>query len=198
MGDAVEHPDHYGGGDNPYEVIKVIEAWGLGFHLGNTVKYVARADKKGRRLEDLKKALWYLERKIARLEMPDDKQLREDIARIRDTDDLWRLYTWQWIVVYTTDAIGEDGIREAQGEFTSRYKGRVGEDEWKVCSYGAKWSSVLQLKLPTMVGEFKQREVAEGVSLEYPPAMRPTLVARNSADDYKLREYGKRKLRVDT
>lgn len=66
---AVVHPAHYGG-DTTYEAIKVIEAWGLGFHLGNTVKYISRAGKKDKHklLEDLKKALWYLTRKIAKLE----------------------------------------------------------------------------------------------------------------------------------
>lgn len=64
MTDNVNHPDHYGGGDDPYEVIKVIEAWGLGFHLGNVVKYVARAGKKDPATmgEDIDKAAWYLER----------------------------------------------------------------------------------------------------------------------------------------
>ena len=68
--EAVNHPDHYGGGDNPYEVIKVIEAWGLGFHLGTCVKYIPRAGKKDatKHIEDLKKARWYLDRKIKRLE----------------------------------------------------------------------------------------------------------------------------------
>lgn len=63
--DAVDHPAHYGG-DTTYEVIKVIEAWGLGFNLGNAVKYLARAGKKdpARELEDLAKALWYLQRQI--------------------------------------------------------------------------------------------------------------------------------------
>jgi hypothetical protein len=64
----VNHPPHYGGEDNPYEVIKVLEAWELGFHLGNTVKYIARADKKGDLLEDLQKARWYLDRYIKNLE----------------------------------------------------------------------------------------------------------------------------------
>lgn len=68
MSNPVDHPDHYGGADNPYEAIKVVEAWGLDFHLGNVVKYVSRAGKKGDELEDLKKARWYLERKIAHLE----------------------------------------------------------------------------------------------------------------------------------
>ena len=66
--EAVHHPLHYGGKDNLYEVIKVIEAWKLGFHLGNTVKYIARAGKKGSLLEDLKKAQWYLTRHIENLE----------------------------------------------------------------------------------------------------------------------------------
>lgn len=64
MSDSVNHPPHYGGEDNPYEAIKVIEAWVLGFHLGNAVKYIARAGKKGDALEDLKKARWYLDRAI--------------------------------------------------------------------------------------------------------------------------------------
>lgn len=65
MSDQVNHPDHYGGEDNPYEVIKFIEAHGLGFSLGNVVKYVARADRKGTPDEDLEKARWYLDREIA-------------------------------------------------------------------------------------------------------------------------------------
>lgn len=61
---AVDHPAHYSPG--VYEAIKVIEAWDLGFCLGNTVKYVARAGKKDptKEIEDLEKAKWYLERHI--------------------------------------------------------------------------------------------------------------------------------------
>ena len=62
--ETVDHPAHYGGADNPYEAIKVIEAWELNFHLGNTVKYISRAGKKNFALEDLKKAAWYLNREI--------------------------------------------------------------------------------------------------------------------------------------
>jgi hypothetical protein len=68
VSDAVNHPSHYGGGDNPYEAIKVIEAWLLGFNLGNCVKYICRAGLKGSKLEDLKKARWYLDREIQNLE----------------------------------------------------------------------------------------------------------------------------------
>lgn len=69
MRETVNHPVHYGGADNPYEAIKVIEAWKLGFRLGNTVKYISRAGKKTPGLiEDLKKARWYLDREISNLE----------------------------------------------------------------------------------------------------------------------------------
>ena len=57
----VAHPIHYGGKGNPYEAIKVIDAWGLDFALGNVVKYVSRAGKKtDDALEDLEKAKWYI------------------------------------------------------------------------------------------------------------------------------------------
>jgi hypothetical protein len=68
--ESVNHPDHYGGVSNVYEAIKVIDAWNLGFALGNTVKYISRAGKKdqSKELEDLKKALWYLQHHINQLE----------------------------------------------------------------------------------------------------------------------------------
>ena len=73
--EMVNHPDHYQFGENNiYEAIKVIEEWNLGFNLGNTVKYLSRAGKKNKEkeLEDLKKALWYLERQINNLEKIDE------------------------------------------------------------------------------------------------------------------------------
>lgn len=69
--EAVNHPAHYGG-DTPYETIKVIEAWGLDgdFCLGNAIKYISRAHRKGKPVEDLKKALWYLQRRIQQMDRP--------------------------------------------------------------------------------------------------------------------------------
>jgi hypothetical protein len=68
--EMVNHPNHYGGEDNIYEAIKVIDAWELGFSLGNTVKYISRAGKKNsdKELEDLKKTKWYLDHHIKNLE----------------------------------------------------------------------------------------------------------------------------------
>lgn len=66
---AINHPNHYGG-DTTYEAIKVIKAWKLDFCLGNTVKYICRAGKKGpldKEIEDLEKAAWYLADKIKQL-----------------------------------------------------------------------------------------------------------------------------------
>jgi hypothetical protein len=63
--DSVNHPAHYTYG--PMEVIDIIEGFGLGFHLGNVVKYVLRAEHKNG-LEDLKKARWYLDRLIQQRE----------------------------------------------------------------------------------------------------------------------------------
>ena len=70
--EMINHPNHYGGKDNVYEVIKVCEAWSLDkdAYLFNVVKYVARSGKKDstKELEDLRKAKFYLERKISNLE----------------------------------------------------------------------------------------------------------------------------------
>ena len=66
LDDPVDHPAHYTQGG--LETITAIEAWGLGFCLGNCVKYIARAGKKdpSKTLEDLRKAAWYLNREIGK------------------------------------------------------------------------------------------------------------------------------------
>jgi hypothetical protein len=64
MKEAVNNPEHYGGADNPYEAIKVIDAWDLSFNLGNTVKYIARCGKKDDEIQELEKAAWYLNNEI--------------------------------------------------------------------------------------------------------------------------------------
>ena len=64
--DNINSPKHYTAGK--FEVIEVIEDWDLNFRLANTIKYIARHKHKGKPLEDLKKALWYLQREIDRYE----------------------------------------------------------------------------------------------------------------------------------
>ena len=60
--ERVNNPPHYNTGR--IEVIEVIEDWGLGFNMGNAVKYIARADHKGNAIEDLRKAAWYIQREL--------------------------------------------------------------------------------------------------------------------------------------
>lgn len=78
--EAVDSPSHYSAGwSNGAEIIDIAEH--LNFNRGNVVKYVARAGRKysDKELEDLKKALWYLQREVARLEM-EKAQREHDIA----------------------------------------------------------------------------------------------------------------------
>ena len=62
MDDPVNHPPHYTHGE--IETIDVIEDWNLDYHLGNCIKYISRAGKKGDLITDLRKAKWYLDRYI--------------------------------------------------------------------------------------------------------------------------------------
>jgi hypothetical protein len=60
--DMVNHPKHYN--VDGYEVIDIIDAFKLNFNMGNALKYLLRADRKGNKEQDLNKALWYLQREI--------------------------------------------------------------------------------------------------------------------------------------
>ncbi len=62
--EMVNHPDHY---KFKYEPVDVINDWGLDFNLGNTVKYIARCERKGNKIQDLEKAKFYLADEIKRL-----------------------------------------------------------------------------------------------------------------------------------
>ena len=66
--ESVNHPNHYGGENNPLEVINIIEHYDLNFNLGNVIKYCLRAGKKDELIQELKKAQWYIKREIQRLE----------------------------------------------------------------------------------------------------------------------------------
>lgn len=72
----IDHPAHYGGADDPYEAIKVIEAWKRGFNDGNALKYIKRAGKKesSTRLVDIEKAIWYLQRESRNIRLSEAAQ----------------------------------------------------------------------------------------------------------------------------
>ena len=60
--EMVNHPKHYN--VKGFEVIDIIDAFNLNFNMGNALKYLLRADRKGNKVQDLQKALWYLQREI--------------------------------------------------------------------------------------------------------------------------------------
>jgi len=70
----IDHPNHYRSSTG-HEAIDVIDAWGLGFSLGNALKYISRAGHKdpSKAIEDLEKAVWYINHEIAMLKKKDKK-----------------------------------------------------------------------------------------------------------------------------
>ena len=93
MSDMVNHPSHYTDGN--IEVIDFIEDKKLNYHRGNALKYLCRAGKKdpAKEVEDLQKAIWYINREIQRLEAQKQKDAREAELRavgVTFADDLRR------------------------------------------------------------------------------------------------------------
>lgn len=82
--EKINHPSHYA--YTAFEAYRVIEAWDLGFYLGNVVKYIARCERKGNKLEDLKKAQWYLNRYIELTQENQKETLANEQAGRETTD----------------------------------------------------------------------------------------------------------------
>ena len=80
MEEQVNHPSHYVKGIEP---IEVIESWDLNFSLGNAIKYILRSPYKGKQIEDLEKARWYIDREINRL--------KNEIAKKNIEECPWKL-----------------------------------------------------------------------------------------------------------
>jgi hypothetical protein len=83
MTDPVNHPSHYTAHPSGIECIQITEH--MGFNLGNAIKYVWRADLKGNSLEDLRKAIWYIDREIQKREASIRERnleaIKDEIAR---------------------------------------------------------------------------------------------------------------------
>lgn len=109
--EAVHHPAHYGGKDNPYEAIKVIYDWHLGFSLGNALKYILRAKHKGREREDLEKALFYLKYAKDVREAPFmPSPVRVPDLRPEDVVIVWKLEAPPWPDLLTRIRNGYSGL----------------------------------------------------------------------------------------
>jgi len=81
----VNHPDHYQS-DN-IEAIDIIEAFELNFHLGNVIKYITRADRKGDDIEDLEKAKWYLQREINNRHKQQSSRTNHDVVSYSNSNE---------------------------------------------------------------------------------------------------------------
>lgn len=125
-GDEIEHPAHYN--MFPVEAIDVCEH--LGFNLGNVVKYVMRADFKGSKITDLKKALFYLEREIARTEDAPIPDVLDDWWHGADQSTLARV-VHVWLV--DNDYVDEDTYLSTSINvnipWEARFKKRGGREE---------------------------------------------------------------------
>ena len=92
MAEQVNHPQHYFGEGNPFEVIEVIEALGMGwgFCFGNALKYLARSPHKGSERTDLEKARWYVNRLCTKgYRTPGGITIPEDYGdRVREAWDI--------------------------------------------------------------------------------------------------------------
>jgi hypothetical protein len=72
MSEKIDHPPHYNKGK--IEAIDIIEDWDLNFNLGNVIKYVLRAPYKGKMIEDLQKASWYISHEINRIKRMEENK----------------------------------------------------------------------------------------------------------------------------
>lgn len=77
MTDNIKHPEHYCAG-RKYEPIKVIDDWGLDYELGNALKYISRAGRKHNKIEDLNKAIQYLQFEIEKEQKEHDRSYNEN------------------------------------------------------------------------------------------------------------------------
>lgn len=82
MTDTVNHPAHYTSHPSGIECIQITEH--MSFNLGNAIKYLWRADEKGAPIEDLKKAVWYIQREIAKREAKIQASTKEPVSRDKE------------------------------------------------------------------------------------------------------------------
>lgn len=145
----VSHPSHYGGKDDPYETIKVIDAWGLdkSFCLGNVIKYISRAGKKDGNslLQDLMKAQFYLNYEVEKQRRYDtfkslilkcsDPECRKGL-KDEEIDDVAKFLA-DWLNKYTVDPVldEDDEVDDCECKDHDDCDNSVEYDECFACSY---------------------------------------------------------------
>lgn len=107
----------------------------------------------------------------------------------------WRVWQQFWIITYTSDDYGEGGEQECREHFQAKYAGNVHDSEWRVMPGDQYWPATLQLKLPSVVAEYRDHEQAEALRDELAVEPYPVWVTElGSPIDRELEQYGQRKL----
>lgn len=124
--------------------------------------------------------------------------LKEAVESVRELDDLWNVYAREWVWVWTSTKVGEEGREQCLSHFADTYEGRVVyPDEVKVIpsseAHPDQWPWRLALLLPTLKSVHKLRSQAEAHAVEE-GFEDPKIVSRNSKEDFAIRNYGKKKL----
>lgn len=123
-----------------------------------------------------------------------------EIATIRETPDLVRIYRSEWVVRFSSEKTGEEGEAECLVRFEEAYAGRVHQHNVRTRRVDphdpGRSRSLLELRLPTMKGEFKTEALADEWTRKQPWATEGgvCMVVRNSKADHDLRAYGTRML----
>lgn len=119
----------------------------------------------------------------------------EEVRKVRETSDTYKVYVREWLVVFVSDAAGDAGVEECRRRFREKYEGRVRDEDVRVEGTSRKfpdrYGSRLMLCLPNVRGEFKTLALAEEFAGKFDGAV---VVGRNSRDEYELKNYGLKKL----
>lgn len=122
------------------------------------------------------------------------------------TEPTWRVYLREWLIVWTSDADGPEGVDECWDYFARKYKGRVREEDRRVVDaitgrQGSAGPQCLQLWLPNLKGEFKDRtdadKLADALAADPPyegAGLFVGVIQRGSAEERELLEYGRKML----
>jgi hypothetical protein len=121
--------------------------------------------------------------------------IKDAVSEVRETADLWKVYRPEWLVKFTSTKAGDEGRAECGAFFMTKYAERVRDEDVEYVPSStvspSDWPWRLWVRLPNVKGEFKHRKDAEEFASHWSDA---EVVSRNSRDDYRLREYGTKKL----
>ena len=109
----------------------------------------------------------------------------------------WRVYRPEWVVAYTSSQLEVDGQEECKAEFRERFRGRVRDEDQRIRNPDGfrPGRRVLELRLPNLQGEYKEREDAERLLAERGDGA--VVVRQGSPEERELTDYGRRMLRAE-